>query len=149
MSYENDIINLRKSNLLSTNDEYDKFEEALINLSSCNDFHIIKDLCIAFNDKTCDEEVMFGLIHLIEKFEGEDALLEVINSIPNMELTAKKWSKILIYRILNDDVSRFTLRKILKSRKIIKKNFLIELLLEIKKEDAKYFEKSIKEVLDF
>ncbi len=98
MKYRNDIINLKKNNLLLTDDEYNKFEEALISLSNCNDFHIIKDLCEAFDDKTHDEEVMFGLIHLIEKFEGEDALLEIINSIPNMEHVAKKWSKILVYR---------------------------------------------------
>lgn len=69
--YIQQLINARK---LSTNEEYVLFEGALQALQARITVDDIAEICKAFCDDTQDDEVMFGIIHLIEHLQGEEYL---------------------------------------------------------------------------
>ncbi|MEN2773571.1 Imm30 family immunity protein [Acetivibrio clariflavus] len=142
-----ELERLKQNRLLRDKNEFDNFEEALENLATVTDNWIIKELCEVFDDSTEDEEIMFGLIHLIEDFQGEEGLFETIKAVPNLIPRAKKWAKILNYRILNDDSSRMLYPKILKKLDKSTVKTVVDLLEEIKAEDPKQFNDFIDEVL--
>lgn len=53
---------LNENKLLRTNEEIEKFECAIENILSNEDYKDIKYLCKGFDDNTEDDEVMFDLI---------------------------------------------------------------------------------------
>ncbi len=142
-----ELNRLKQNRLLRDKNEFDNFEEAIENLATVTDNWIIKELCEVFDDSTEDEEVMFGLIHLVEDFQGEEGLLETVKAIPNMIPNAKRWAKILNYRILNDDPSRMLYPKILKKLDKNTVKAVVDLLEEIKSEDPQQFKDFIDEIL--
>lgn len=142
-----ELDRLKQNRLLRDKNEFDNFEEALENLATVTDNWIIKELCEVFDDSTEDEEVMFGLIHLVEDFQGEEGLLETVKAMPNMIPQAKRWAKILNYRILNDDPSRMLYPKVLIKLDKSTVKAVVDLLEEIKAEDPQQFKDFIDEVL--
>lgn len=84
MNIKDEIKKLQQNRLLKNEDEVINFEETIGNLLSLKDAKLIKDLCSGFDDSTNNHEVMFGLIHAIEEFEGEERLLEMAKAIPDM-----------------------------------------------------------------
>jgi len=142
-----ELNRLKQNRLLRDKNEFDNFEEAIENLAIVTDNWIIKELCEVFDDSTEDEEVMFGLIHLVEDFQGEEGLLETVKAIPNMIPNAKRWAKILNYRILNDDSSRMLYLKTLKKLDKTTVKVIVDLLEEIKSEDPQQFRDFIDEIL--
>lgn len=143
----NQLEKLKQNRLLRNRSEFEGFEEALANLSEVTDYGIIKGLCEAFDDKTEDEEVMFGLIHLIEDFQGEEGLIETAKAVPFMIPQAKRWSKIIHYRILNDDPSREMYVGALKKVDIATRKVIMDILKEILNEDPKKFQTYVNEIL--
>ncbi|MBN1045254.1 hypothetical protein DVW08_07715 [Clostridium botulinum] len=143
-----EIEKLKKNRLLRTRDEFFAFEEAIENLSEVTNPNIIRELCKCFDDHTEDEEVMFGIVHIIEDFEIEDALFEIAKAVPDMIERARKWVKILHYRILNYTVARRSYKKVLNSIDKKNKEVIIKVLDEISKEDNEKFAPYIDEVLN-
>jgi len=90
---------------------------------------------------------MFGLLHAVEDFEGDEGLLEIAKAIPIMLPHAKEWATILHYGILNDEPSRRQYGKILSQVNFFVRNTVIGILKEIKDEDPEQFEKSVEQVL--
>lgn len=66
----------------------------------------IRGLCSAFDDKTEQEEVMFGLVHAVEYLGREKNVIEIAKSISIMLPHAKEWAILLHCRILNDEQVR-------------------------------------------
>lgn len=147
MDLKTEILKLQKSRLLRNTFEITDFESAIENIISFKDAKLIKDLCTGFDDKTEDHEVMFGLVHAIEDFEGEEGLLEMVKAIPTMLPHAKEWVTILNYRILNHEPSRKLYIDVLKKVDVSVKNTILQILKEIKNEDPVKFEMSVNEVL--
>lgn len=136
----NEIIEvLYKNRLLSTNDEYTNFEKALSDLSDVIKEEDIPYLCKVFDDNTYDEEMMFGLIHIMELFSSERAFELTIIGIANMLENAINWAKIIIYRCLNDDFSRDMLKIAIKKANVKEKQMVVSLLNTIKCEDNDRF----------
>lgn len=142
-----EIQKLKQNRLLRSKSEFEGFEEALANLSEVTDNKIIKRLCEVFDDNTEDEEVMFQLIHLIEDFQGEDALIETAKAIPLMILQAKRWSKIIQYRILNDNPSRMIYINALRQVDTETREVVLNILKEMSNEDPKRFQIYVSEIL--
>lgn len=147
MDVKAEILKLQRSRLLRSILEVNDFESAIENIVSLNDDKLIKDLCTGFDDQTEDHEVMFGLIHTIEDFEGEEGLLEIAKAIPSMLPHAKEWATILHYRILNHEPSRRLYTEVLEKVDIAVKDTIVQILKEIKTEDPARFEVSANEVL--
>jgi hypothetical protein len=142
-----EILRLQKSRLLRNSLEVRDFESAIENIVSLKDYSLIKDLCTGFDDKTENHEVMFGLVHVIEDFEGEEGLFEMVNAVPSMLSHAKEWATILNYRVLNHEPSRELYIQVLKKVDVQVKNTFIQILKEIKTEDPARFEVSVNEIL--
>lgn len=61
------------------------------------------ELLKVFNDECVSFEVMFGLVHLLEKIPREVYVIKLIENINNS--VSKVWLDILCNRIFNDEVS--------------------------------------------
>lgn len=142
-----EIEKLKNSRFIRNDEEFKNFEQAIINLSSVNDCRVIKKLCEVFEDDTECEDVMFGLVHLIESFRGENAIKEFIEAVPSMLSHAKEWVNIIHYRILNNDFSRKEYINALKKVDIQTKQVIIKVLEDISKEDSEKFKTHVDEIL--
>jgi len=146
MNIKDEIQKLQKNRFLRNVNEVHGFEEAIENIISVQDVVLVRDLCSGFDDQTDDHEVMFGLIHAIEGFEGEEGLFEMAKAIPEMLPHAKEWATTLHYRILNHAPSRQLYAKVLKRVNLKVKNSIVEILKEIKAEDPGRFESAVNEL---
>jgi hypothetical protein len=147
MDIKTEILKLQKSRLLRNPLEINDFESAIENIVSLKDVSLTKDLCSGFDDKTEDHEVMFGLVHAIEDFDGEEGILEMIKAIPSMLPHAKEWAVTLNYRTLNHEPSRKLYIEGLKNVDVSVRNTIVQILKEIKSEDPIRFEALVNEVL--
>lgn len=141
------IDQLYNNRLLRNKEEFNKFEEGLQAVSSVIQEEDIGELCNIFDDNTRNEEVMFGLIHLIEMFSSERAFELTIISVGKMIKTSPNWARIIIYRCLNDDFSRKMLKKVIGFVDEQTKQVISSLLNSIKEKDGDKFEKLVDEVL--
>ncbi|MCF3520222.1 MULTISPECIES: Imm30 family immunity protein [Stenotrophomonas] len=62
-----------------------------------------------FADDTPHEEVMWGLLHLVERSDGDRMVSALVRSAPYMRTVAPEWLRTFIYRLLNSDPCRDTL----------------------------------------
>ncbi len=147
MDIQAEILKLKKNRFLRNVLEVNNFESAIENIVSLNDVNLIKDLCAGFDDQTEDDEVMFGLIHAIEDFDGEKGLFETAKAIPSMLPHAKGWATVLNYRVLNHEPSRRKYGDVLKKVDVVTKDLIVKILNDIKEEDPARFETSVNEVL--
>ena len=110
-----DLLRVRQ---LESPDEVAVFDGVLETLSSdVLSKGDLVDLLSVFIDRTRNEEVMYGLLHLIEGGDINlvvDALMQVA---PDMRATASYWLDTFIYRLLNGDHSRGVLIDHLKQSK--------------------------------
>ena len=106
MEVEKSIKQLYENRLIRSDEEFELFENSIANLSCNVVLEDIPKLCLAFDDDTQERDVMFGLVHLIEQFEGEKSVECTIQGILKMSNRANDWALILIKRILNSDVDR-------------------------------------------
>lgn len=147
MDIQAEILKLKENRFLRNALEVNNFENAIESIVSLNDVNLIKDLCAGFDDQTEDDEVMFGLIHAIEDFDGEKGLLETAKAIPGMLPHAKEWATVLNYRVLNHEPSRRKYGDVLKKVDVTTKDLIVKILNDIKEEDPARFETSVNEVL--
>lgn len=96
---------LYDNRMLSNNSEIEKYEHNLNELSTNFSEEDIIRLCLTFEDKTQNSEVMFGAIHLLESLSSELAYKNTIIGVVNMYISAPEWANIIIYRLLNDEFS--------------------------------------------
>jgi hypothetical protein len=143
------LINNR---LMLNNMQINAFEEAMANIFSLNDVNHIEKLCLGFDDKTEQDDVMFGLIHSIEAYDKtfgmEESTNKFISASKNLTPHATNWLDIMLIRYLNDDGYRNVLKKELKKADIISKNVILEALNRISLKDSNTFAPLIKSVLE-
>ena len=153
MNILDEVKILNENKLLRTNEEIEKFECAIENILSNEDYNDIKHLCTGFDDNTEDDEVMFGLIHAIESYDRiadmKLTLKEFIDSIPRVYSYAKEWIKIMNKRILNDENSLEEYIKIAKNCDEELKLILIELMNEVKKDNPERFSQPVNKFLTY
>ncbi|WP_314035417.1 Imm30 family immunity protein [Xanthocytophaga flava] len=66
-----------------------------------------------FNDHSEFSELMFGIIHLLESFDDESYIKELIKVSPKLFEKAPGWASTLFIRIMNHPPSLFILREVL------------------------------------
>lgn len=146
---EKDLINqLYNNRLLRNRQESEKFEEGLDLISEVVQEDDISKLCSIFDDNTMDDEVMFGLVHLIEIFSSEKAFEFTVLGIGKMIKTSPNWAKIIIYRCLNDDFSRKMLKNAIDNADKDLKQIINSFLYDIKNEDYDKFGGLINEIIE-
>ncbi|MED4531242.1 Imm30 family immunity protein [Metabacillus fastidiosus] len=147
MDIRPEIKRLYDCRLLTNELEYEEFDNILEKLADCTDEKIIQELCMVFDDEAEEEEIMFGLVHLIEDFDMEKYLTEMPRALPKMIENAKEWALILNRRILNDDLYRAEYTKIITHMNDDIKLTVINLLNEIISDNPKRFENIANEIL--
>lgn len=147
MNIEIEVKKLEKNRLLKTDEEIKNFEEAIDNIVEINDINSVEYLCRGFDDYTEYPEIMYGLLHTIEDYEGIDALIQIAKITTIILPRAKSWVKRIHYGILNSNKDRILYIEALKSVDKLTRENIIQLLVEIKLEDSKLFEVKINEIL--
>lgn len=89
------IDKLYENRLLDTDEKIEIFEEVLDKLAEDFQEEYIADVCRVFDNNTREQEMMFGLIHLIEAFSSERAFELTALGVANMTETAIEWAKII------------------------------------------------------
>lgn len=73
---------------------------------------------------------MFSLIHFLESFDIEEQIAAFIKVVPQLMIDAPEWTRIIHYRILNDDSACQVYQKFLHSANLNTPHFLYHLLEE-------------------
>ena len=144
------LLHLLYDNRLIRNDEeFEIFDSTLYLL--CNETIEANDiisLIHVLDDNTEDMEVMYRLIHLIEEYiSSEESYIMLLNGISDIVNNSPEWSRVIMYRLLNDDDSVVKLKKIVKSLDDNVYNNIYKLLINIYNEDTSLFGDKIKEIL--
>lgn len=147
MDIQSEIKKLYDCRLLRNELECEEFDAVLENIADYTDGSMIEDLCLVFDDETQEEEVMFGLLHLIESFERQQYLTEMSKALPKMMENASEWATILNIRILNNELYRMEYTKILAYMNSDVKLTVIGLLEEIIADDPQKFESVATEII--
>ena len=138
MDKNNHIQQLINSRKLSTNEEYELFEGALQALHMSISIDDIADICKAFCDDTKDDEVMFGIINLIEQLQGEEYLKMIAICTPDMK-DAHDWAMTLNKRIINSQKYFEKYIEIIGELEKDYKEKILKLLVDVKNDNPKRF----------
>lgn len=136
------ISQLFAARRLSSNKEYEMFENALETLQNNITVDDIHAICQVFYDDTVDDEVMFGLIHLIEQLQGTDYMKNIVISSPQM-MTAHNWAMTINKRIINSSKYFDEYISIINNLDSVKKEKILKLLVDIKNDNPKKFEEKV------
>lgn len=135
---KNQIRQLINSRKLSTNEEYMLFEGALQALHMSITIDDITEVCKAFCDDTKDDEVMFGIIHLIEQLQGEEYLKKIAICTPDMK-EAHDWAMTINKRIINSQKYFEKYIEIIGELEKKYKEKILKLLVDVKNDNPKRF----------
>lgn len=141
------LVKLYENRLLASDDEFNTFELALASLAELVDETDIPELCNVLDDNTEDEEVLFGIVHLMEKFSSLEAFVLTVVGLSKIAKKSPRWAKIVLYRCLNDEGSREMLKKALQKADIIYSKEVVSLLNMIQAEEFQRFGSKIQEIL--
>ncbi|UTR15698.1 Imm30 family immunity protein [Salipaludibacillus sp. LMS25] len=151
MDVKAELKRVYTNRLLQSQKEMSEFEEALSNLIALGDVSIIDELCMAFDDDTEQHEIMFRLIHGIERLyrvDVEEGLYLIASVVPSVIDRAREWMEFLHYRILNHEQVRRVYGSMLSKLDDKRKEIVINLLKDIKSKDPAMFGDFVDEVLN-
>lgn len=97
---------LRQSRLVRDKEEIESFERALETLSGVADEGVVREIHHAFDDSCQHQEVVFGLVQLLESLEMRTQLRLFVQMVPEMVKHASEWTRILLYRVLNEPAAK-------------------------------------------
>ncbi|MEG4282869.1 Imm30 family immunity protein [Microcoleus sp. A006_D1] len=124
-----EILNANK--FMRSDEEAMNFDFALAELALHSNREYLPALYLVLDDRCEQHEVMYGLIHFLESFEIQDQLQAFIDAIDRMIVNAKEWTLILLYGILNQDLSRNLYSEMLHSTHFQNRDLCNTLLQEI------------------
>lgn len=143
-----EIINqLYSSRKLSSNVDYELFDEALEKLDGNIVIDDVYEICKVFYDSTNDDEVMFGIVHLIEQLRGEDYLDCIAKCTPNMN-EAHEWAMTLNKRIINSQEYFDKYIAVINNLESHNKDNILNLLKDVKNDNPKKFSEKIDLILN-
>jgi hypothetical protein len=144
----NYIRQLYDNRIMDSNEEFELFEDAISNLADIVEIENIPMLCTVFDDKTKENEVMFGLIHLIEKFSEKESVDYIVKGIMKILDYAYEWAIILTMRILNSDDDRKVYKRVINEMENGNKEQIIIMLERIVKDNPQQFNEKVLEVIN-
>ncbi|MBC6422913.1 MAG: hypothetical protein GDA43_18175 [Hormoscilla sp. SP5CHS1] len=104
---------LQANRLMRSPSEIAAFENALIELAQNPEDRWLPELHLALDDRCQQQEVMWDLIHFLESFDMKAQLLAFVKVLPELMARTPEWTKILYYRICNDESARVLYQEIL------------------------------------
>ena len=126
---EDTLIDILQANrLMRSPEEVTAFENALAELAENPKNEYLPSLHLVLDDGCEHQEVMFGLVHVLESFDIKEQLEAFVGVVPQLIVTAPDWTKILHNRILNDESACRLYREILQEINSRSQNFFRQLL---------------------
>lgn len=108
----------------------------------------IVELVHILDDNTNEQTIMFGLIHLIEEYViSENDYILLFKGISDISFNSPEWSKIILYRLLNDKESVIIIKKIFKTLDSEIYNNIYRLFMNILDEDPEIFKETIEDII--
>jgi hypothetical protein len=121
---------LQENRLMKTPQEIDLFETTLEKIVKYPNNDNLKNLYLILDDNCEHPDVMFSLVHFLEDFDLQKQIQAFIEVIPKLMITAPEWTKIIHYRIVNDESACKLYRNCLELANQNTPHFLYQLLLE-------------------
>ena len=128
MSQDTLIDILQVNRLMRSPEEVTAFENALAELEKNPKNEYLPSLHLVLDDGCEHQEVMFGLVHVLESFDVKEQLQAFVFVVPQLIVTAPDWTKILHNRILNDESACRLYQEILQEINFRSQNFFRQLL---------------------
>ncbi|PVD44159.1 hypothetical protein C5188_06770 [Serratia liquefaciens] len=101
--YLEDLLRVRQ---LNSPDEVGVFDGVLeILTSEVLSKDDLVNLLSVFIDRAGHEEVMYGLLHLIEASDVNSVVAALMQAAPTMKIAASNWLDTLIYRLIFDHIA--------------------------------------------
>lgn len=145
------IEELKRLRKMETEEEVEEFEKLIQTILERGNVEDISILVEGFDDGTECHDVMFGLVHAVDYYEGKASIeheLEILTkSIYKMGGVAEEWSEVLIYRILNNDEYRKEYRNAIKKSGKDVRDYHIKKLEGILEEDEELFRGKVEYVI--
>lgn len=104
------IRRLNQHAKLENSADVERFDATLAQIAGLNDVRAIQLLTPFFDDNCKFPEVMFSIIHTIERFDDETYTGEVLKVLPTLWRQSPYWTNVLHFRILNYGPSRLAYR---------------------------------------
>lgn len=128
---------------MATNIQIELFEDVIEEIIEEKEIDDILILVKGFDNDTEDEEVMFGLVHAIDEYDGifgmEKCASYLLNGFKYMaNNNADYWIDIFMIRILNSDEARVAYENVIDSKGVVIKSIVrnsIDRLVEDDKEE--------------
>lgn len=138
------IERLRVIRRLETGPEMDEYDQLISELASEEplDPALLPDLFISFFDATEGDQVMWGLLHLVEDFPPRAYASALVETLPQMVPHAREWATRLLMRMLNSEKDRPLLREAYIAASRQHQTLVRELLAEIVGENKTFADKS-------
>lgn len=137
-----EIEQLIKARKLSSDEEFELFEDAIQKLQRNIAINDVYKICNAFYDDTKDDEVMFEIVHLIEQLQGDEYLKCIAICSPKM-VDAQIWAMTLNKRILNSQIYFERYIDVIDKLEKPYKEKIIKLLLDVKNDNPKRFAEKV------
>lgn len=141
---------LYTNRLMQDSEQIALFEEALERIGSEHDLQHIPLLCRAFDDETEHYEVMYGMVHTVERYDKlstpAQATAKFISAIPSMLPQAAEWLETLLFGILNDNAARQVFAELLAASPSDIQNRVRSILRKIVADDPEAFQAKVAEV---
>ena len=135
------ISKLEKVKQLNSEDVVQEFESILAEIDELNTPECIKELCAFFVDDTDYDEIMFSIIHLIEKFDDKIYIQEIFRSIARLISDSPYWCSVLHFRIMNVESTFNEYLKQLTSLDINTREVLKKFIIDFKKTEPEFTDK--------
>lgn len=106
--HDSTIEKLEQSRMMANRSQVEVFEAALRDLSGRGDLNAdaIARLYLVFNDESPQQDVLWGLLHLLEQRPFEDWLSGFVQVAPQMGQRSPEWLDTITSRILNLSATR-------------------------------------------
>jgi hypothetical protein len=121
---------LQENRLMKTPQEIKLFEETLEKIAKYPNDDNLKELHLILDDNCEHPDIMFSLVHFLEDFDLQKQIPAFIEVIPQLMITAPEWTKIIHYRIMNDESACKLYHNSLELANQKTPHFLYQLLLE-------------------
>jgi hypothetical protein len=102
------LAHLRSCRFLKNRQEVDTFESTLAEISRLGNVTQgeTEDLYRLLTDSSAQQDVLWGLLHLIEDFDQDIWLPAFVDVLPEMKAQSPEWADTITARILNGDGTR-------------------------------------------
>ncbi|MGB5594089.1 MAG: Imm30 family immunity protein [Crocosphaera sp.] len=121
---------LQENRLMKTPQEINLFEATLEKIAKYPNDDNLKDLHLILDDNCEHPEIMFSLVHFLEDFDIQKQIQTFIEVIHQLMISAPEWTKIIHYRIINDESACKVYQNSLELANQKTPHFLYQLLLE-------------------